>query len=52
MKNIVSKDAKVITQALIEIITPLKKISHTITSDNAKEFAHHKEVSAAFNTDF
>ena len=30
MKNIVSKHAKVATQALIEIITPLKKISHTI----------------------
>jgi len=50
MKNIVSKHAKVATQALIEIITPLKKISHTITSD--KEFAHHKEVSATLDTDF
>ena len=30
IKNVVSKYVKVVTKALIEIITPLKKISHTI----------------------
>ena len=44
--------AKVVTKALLEIITPLKNITHTITSDNGKEFAYHKEVSAALDTDF
>jgi IS30 family transposase len=52
IKNVVSKHAKVVTKALIEIITPLKNITHTITSDNGKEFANHKEVSAALDTDF
>jgi len=52
IKNVVSKHAEVVTQALIEMITPLKNITHTITSDNGKEFAHHKEVSAALNADF
>jgi IS30 family transposase len=52
IKNVVSKHAKVVTKALIEIITPLKNITHTITSDNGKEFAYHKEVSAALDTDF
>ena len=52
IKNVVSKHAKVVTKALLEIITPLKNITHTITSDNGKEFAYHKEVSAALDTDF
>lgn len=34
------------------MITPLKKITHTIISDNGKEFAHHKEVSAVVGTNF
>ena len=52
IKNVVSKHAEVVTQALIEMITPLKNITHTITSDNGKEFAYHKQVSAALDTDF
>ena len=52
IKNVVSKHTKVVTKALLEIITPLKNITHTITSDNGKEFAYHKEVSAALDTDF
>ncbi len=52
IKNVVSKHAEVVTQALIEMITPLKNITHTITSDNGKEFAHHKQVSAALDADF
>jgi IS30 family transposase len=32
IKNVVSKHAKVVTKALIEIITPLKNITHTIVS--------------------
>ena len=52
IKNVVSKHAQVVTEALIEMITPLKGITHTITSDNGKEFAHHKEVAAALDTDF
>ena len=50
MKNVVSKHAKVVTQALIEIITPFKKMSYTITSDN--EFTQYKEVSATLDIDF
>lgn len=52
IKNVISKHAQVVTQALIEMITPLKNITHTITSDNGKEFALHKQVSAALDTDF
>ena len=52
IKNVTSKHAEVVTQALIEMITPLKGITHTITSDNGKEFAYHKQVSAALDTNF
>jgi len=34
------------------MIQPIKAITHTITSDNGKEFAYHKEVAAALYIDF
>ena len=52
IKNVPSKEASVVTEALIEMIYPIKAITHTITSDNGKEFAYHKQVSAALDTDF
>ena len=52
IKNVISKHAEVVAQALIEMMTPLKNITHTITSDNGKEFALHKNISAALDTDF
>lgn len=52
IKNVPSKEAIVVTQALIEMIQPIKAITHTITSDNGKEFAYHKEVAAALDAKF
>jgi IS30 family transposase len=52
IKNVPSKEAQVVTNALIEMIQPIKAITKTITSDNGKEFAYHKQVSAALDTDF
>jgi len=52
IKSVPTKHAEVVTEALIEMLTPMKKITHTITSDNGKEFAYHKQVSVALNTDF
>jgi len=52
IKNVPSKEAQVVTEALIEMIQPIKAITKTITSDNGKEFAYHKQVSAALDTDF
>jgi len=52
IKNITTKHTDVVTQALIEMMSPVKNISHTIISDNGKEFAYHKQVAAALNTDF
>ncbi len=52
IRNVPSKEAEVVTEALIEMIQPIKAVTHTITSDNGKEFAYHKQVSAALDADF
>ena len=52
IKNVPTKKASVVTEALIEMIYPIKGITKTITSDNGKEFAYHKQVSAALDTNF
>ena len=52
IKKVDSKQAKEVTKALIGMLLPLKPITKTITSDNGKEFAYHKEVSDALDTDF
>jgi IS30 family transposase len=52
IKNATSKRAEEATKALIDMLLPLKPITKTITSDNGKEFAYHKEVSEALDTDF
>ena len=52
IQKVSSKRAKEVTQALITMLYPLKEITQTITSDNGKEFAYHKQVSEALDTDF
>jgi len=52
IKKVESKKAEEVTKALVTMLTPLKPITKTITSDNGKEFAYHKEVSEALDTSF
>ena len=52
IKSVPTKHAEVVTAALIDMLTPMQKITHTITSDNGKEFAYHKQISDALDTDF
>jgi IS30 family transposase len=47
-----SKRAEEVTQALVEMLLPLKPITKTITSDNGKEFAYHKQVTEKIKADF
>ena len=42
IKKVKSKRAEEVTQALVEMLLPLKPITKTITSDNGKVFAYHK----------
>lgn len=50
IKKVASKRAEEVTQALIGMLLPLKPVTKTITSDNGKEFASHKEVSKVLDT--
>jgi len=52
IKKVPSKHAEVVTSALIEMLEPIKPVIKTITSDNGKEFAYHKQVSQLLDTDF
>ena len=52
IKKVNSKHADVVTKATIELLTPLQKLTHTITADNGKEFAYHKQISQKLGIDF
>ena len=52
MRKLPSKEAIGVTNAIIELLYPIKKLTHTITSDNGKEFSLHEEITASLNTDF
>jgi len=52
MRIVKSKHADVVTEAIIELLQPIKHLVHTITADNGKEFSYHEEVSKALNIKF
>ena len=52
IRKVPSKHAEIVTMALIEMLEPIKPVIKTITSDNGKEFAYHKQVSEILDTDF
>ena len=52
MKKVPSKHAHEVTKATLELMRPIKEHTLTITSDNGKEFAYHKEISKVLETDF
>lgn len=47
-----SKSAEEVKQKTVEILTEWRPFLETITSDNGKEFAKHKEISAALEIDY
>lgn len=52
IKKVPSKHADVVTKAILEMMQPVKALTHTITSDNGKEFAYHEQISSALETNF
>ena len=52
IKKVATKHAQTVTQATIAMLEPIKSITHTITSDNGKEFAYHEEIAKTLNTGF
>jgi len=52
IKHVPSKHAHIVTQAIIEMMLPIQKVTHTITSDNGKEFAYHEQIAKELQTQF
>jgi len=52
MAKVKSKKAEVIERKTIELLQDWMPFLNTITSDNGKEFAHHKSVAQALDIDF
>lgn len=52
MKKLPSKEAIGVTNAIIELLYPIRKLTHTITSDNGKEFSLHENISKSLDTNF
>jgi len=52
MTKVKSKEAEVIERKTIELLQDWMLFFNTITSDNRKEFAHHKSVAKALDIDF
>jgi IS30 family transposase len=45
------RTAKAVADAVIQLLTPLKALTHTITSDNGKEFADHERIAESLRTE-
>ena len=52
MRKLKGKDAGPVVTKAIEALLPIKHLIHTITADNGKEFAYHKQISKALDIDF
>jgi IS30 family transposase len=52
LRKLKSKSAQAVEEQLIDILFPIRKHIHTITSDNGKEFALHKNVSKKLKSGF
>ncbi len=52
LAKVSQKTAYEVKEALVTSLTPVKDFVLTLTSDNGKEFAYHKEISATLDTSF
>jgi IS30 family transposase len=50
-KQVESKRAAVVREAIVELLAPYQDQTHTITFDNGKEFAEHEQVAEALETE-
>ena len=52
IRHVHKKEAALVAKALIEMLSPFKKLVHTITADNGKEFSEHEKIAAALEAQF
>ena len=46
------KTARVVSEAMISLLTPFAACVHTLTTDNGKEFAQHERIAEKLDADF
>lgn len=49
--KVATKHAPIVADIMVNLLNPLAAITHTITLDNGKEFAHHELVAKALKVD-
>jgi len=52
MRKLASKNAEILADKTIEILSPYKDLLHTVTSDNGKEFSAHSRIAEELNIEF
>jgi IS30 family transposase len=52
LRKVEQRTADLVCNAMIELLQPIADRVHTITADNGKEFAKHKQVSQELKADF
>ena len=52
IRRLAGKEATQLTSTVIEALLPYKDKIHTITADNGKEFARHKEIAKGLDAEF
>lgn len=48
---VATKHSDIVSVIMIDLLKPMKRISHTITLDNGKEFSGHEKISKLLNLD-
>ena len=49
--KVATKHSKVVSDIIVDLISPIKDVTHTMTFDNGKEFAGHKDIATALGID-
>jgi len=52
IRHVPRKEAALVAEALIEMLSPFKELVFTITGDNGKEFSEHEKIASALNAQF
>ena len=52
IRQVDRKTSQQVSQAVMELLSPVKHRVHTITGDNGKEFSGHQEIAKWLDTDF
>jgi len=52
IQKVTRKTAQCVSDAIISLLSPLSELVHTLTSDNGKEFADHKNIAEQLKAKF